>query len=59
MKNMEENTYSNSEMPNELFESILFGSLEEDNSYDCVNDECDNLQNVIVQNHQNIGGGDI
>lgn len=53
MENMEENTYSNSKMSNELFESILFGSLEEDNSYDCINDKCDNLQNVIAQNHQN------
>lgn len=51
MKNTEENTCSNSEMSNELFESILFGSLEEDNSYDCLNDECDNLQNAIAQNH--------
>lgn len=53
MENMEENTCSNSKMSNELFESILFGSLEEDNSYDCFNDKCDNLQRVIVQNHQN------
>lgn len=53
MENMEENTCSNSKMSNELFESILFRSLEEDNSYDCFNNECDNLQNVIAQNHQN------
>ena len=53
MENMGENTCSNSKMSNELFESILFGSLEEDNLYDCINDKCDNLQSVIAQNHQN------
>lgn len=56
MKNTEENICNNLEMSNELFESILFGSLEIDNSYDCINDEYDNTQNAIAQNHQNVGG---
>ncbi len=54
MENMEKTTCEVSRMRKELFESIFYGALlEEENSYDCINNNDDSLQNAIITNHLN------